>query len=227
MRQGHPRITAVIFDLDNTLLDRDGGFVRFCQELYHASSAIGGARAEDEAIALMKSFDKDGARPRQDFLADLMRAWPGIFESAEQAMDVWLSAFPRMMLLDAPTMFLLEDLQERSFPRAIVTNGGARMQMAKVRESGIEGLIKHIVVSEAVGMSKPDRGIFERALSQMGANPLTTIFVGDNPEADILGAKSLGMVTAWLHRGREWPYGEQPPDYILGHVSEARGLLLG
>ena len=35
MRRGHPHITAVIFDLDDTLLDRDEGFVRFCQELRH------------------------------------------------------------------------------------------------------------------------------------------------------------------------------------------------
>ena len=33
------------------------------------------------------------------------------------------------------------------------------------------------------------------------------------------------MCTAWLHRGRSWPYTDQPPDNILNHVSEVRGLL--
>jgi putative hydrolase of the HAD superfamily len=65
-----------------------------------------------------------------------------------------------------------------------------------------------------------------RALELTGASATTTLFVGDNPEADILGAQGLGMFTAWVHRGREWPYADRRPEYLVGHVSEV-GELVG
>jgi FMN phosphatase YigB (HAD superfamily) len=53
------------------------------------------------------------------------------------------------------------------------------------------------------------------------------MFVGDDPDADILGAAVLGMRTAWVHRGRDWPYDVRHPDYVISRVSEVRGLVLG
>ena len=46
------------------------------------------------------------------------------------------------------------------------------------------------------------------------------MFVGDNPRADIDGAKRFGMKTAWVRRGRQFPDDLQPPDYTVDHVSE-------
>ena len=101
------------------------------------------------------------------------------------------------------------------------------MQRAKIRETGLEGLVRAAIVSEEVGAAKPDRRIFERALGEIGATAASTLFVGDNPDADILGAKPLGMSTAWVHCGRAWPYDDQLPDHIIGHVSEVRRTVLG
>ena len=226
MTRAHPDIDAVLFDLDNTLLDRDTGFLRFCQELFHTSGVMGQTHTEEEAVALMVSFDASGLRSRHDMFNDIIRQWPGVFQDVEQAMQVYLASYPRMLVLDASTRALLEDLQDRGVPCGIVTNGGSIMQMNKIRESGLEGLVQSIVISEEVSVAKPDRRIFERALADIGANPLTTMFVGDNPDADILGAKEVGMHAAWIHHGRQWPYEGQPPDHILGHVSEVRDIVL-
>ena len=96
-------LTAVIFDLDNTLLDRDEGFLRFCRELYHTSGAMNDTHTEEQALNLMKSYDEEGLRNRHDFFNDVIRTWPGVFGSLEQAMDVYLATYPRMMVLDAQT----------------------------------------------------------------------------------------------------------------------------
>ena len=51
------------------------------------------------------------------------------------------------------------------------------------------------------------------------------MFVGDNPEADIDGAKRFGMKAAWVRRGRQYPAGLQPPDHVLDHVMEVRTVV--
>ena len=223
------RPSAVLFDLDNTLLDRNAGFRRFCRELYHTSGVISQSHSEEDALALMDTFDFDGEGPRSrnDFFSDLMRQWPGVFQDLEQAMDVYLATYPRLLVLEPVTRDLLEDLQDRSVPTAIVTNGGSIMQRSKINESGLDGLVRAVTVSDEVGVDKPDRRIFERALADIQAVPAATLFVGDNPDADILGAKSLGLSTAWIRLGREWPYPDRPPDYVVSHVSEVREIVLG
>ncbi len=224
--RGCHQVRAVLFDLDDTLLDRAAGFERFCRELYHSCPAIGQKHTEEEALALMLALDAQGQRPRPDMFRDFMAQWPGVFRDVDQAMQVFLTLYPRMLVLDPQTRELLEDLQDSGIPCAIVTNGGASMQMNKVREAGLDGLVKAIVISEALGVAKPDRRIFEHALAQIGALPSTAMFVGDNPENDILGALGLGMCTAWLHHGRQWPHAERAPDYVIDSVSQVRHIVL-
>ena len=88
----------------------------------------------------------------------------------------------------------------------------------------MENLVDAYVISEDAGAWKPERAIFEQALSLIDADPTTTIFVGDNPEADILGAKGLGMRTAWMHLSRQWPHAGQEPDFALDNVWELRSV---
>ena len=220
-------VRAVLFDLDNTLLDRDAGFRRFCHELYRSSTIMRAAHTESEAVALMAGFDRGGLRSRPEMFSDLLALWPGVFRDTEHAVQEYMGSYPRMLTLAPQTQELLSDLSSSGVPYGIVTNGGSEMQWTKVRTSGLDALTRTVIVSEDVGVAKPDRGIFEVALSGIGASAETTLFVGDNPDADILGAAALGMLTAWIRLGREWPYEDQRPDYILDHVAEVRGIVLG
>ena len=218
-------IRFVLFDLDDTLLDRDAGFVRFCRELYHTSGVMSDTHTEDEAAALMVELDAGGMRPREEFFREVIRQWPGVFRDVPQAIDVYLSSYPEMLILGPLTRALLEDVQEAGIPVAIVTNGGSAMQSRKIDASGLRGLVDAVIISEELGVAKPDPRIFEHALAQIGAAAAASLFVGDNPEADILGAKGAGMRAAWLRRGREWTYDDQRPDYILDDVSAVRELV--
>ncbi len=221
----HPPITSVLFDLDNTLLNRTAGFESFCRELYHTSGAMGDTYTEQEAVELMLDWDAQGMRTREDFFKNVLGQWPGTFRDLHQAMQVFIESYPRLLVLEPRTRALLEDLQDADLPTGIVTNGGTIMQSNKIRESGLEGLVGTVVISEEAGVSKPDPRIFEQALSQIQASPSSTLFVGDNPEADILGAKGLGMPTAWLHNGQEWPLEQKKPDYMFDHAYEIRGIV--
>lgn len=90
----------------------------------------------------------------------------------------------------------------------VVTNGTTAQQTAKIRRTGLDLLVAGWIVSEAVGVRKPDRRIFELAAASVGL-PLTAAgwMIGDNAELDIGGGAAAGLRTAWTANGRTWPTG--------------------
>lgn len=62
-----------------------------------------------------------------------------------------------------------------------------------LKQNGIAGLFDEIVVSSKVGLSKPDKKIFDLALSKAGVKPECSLYVGDNYYDDFIGANRAGM----------------------------------
>ncbi len=60
-------------------------------------------------------------------------------------------------------------------------------------------------VSEAIGFQKPDPRAFRRLADELGVEPTACLFVGDDAERDVAGARSAGMQTALVDR-----YGDEP-----------------
>lgn len=109
----------------------------------------------------------------------------------------------------------------------IITNGFADLQMVRLERTGLASHFEHIIISEEVGIAKPDARIFAHALEKMG-NPdkKRVLMVGDNPHSDILGGLNIGVETCWLNLN-----GEETPQDILPHhevrsLDELQALLL-
>ena len=110
-------------------------------------------------------------------------------------------------------------------PWGIVTNGSSS-QHRTCRAADLDRLAPFIIVSEEAGYAKPDPRIFRDALKAIGlTSPEQVMFVGDNPVADIDGAKRFGMKAAWVRRGRRYPTGLQPPDHVIDFVTELRQIV--
>ena len=77
----------------------------------------------------------------------------------------------------------------------IITNGFEEVQHKKMKNSDLLPYFDKIVTSEEVGVKKPNPKIFNYALEKSGAVAEESIMIGDNFEADILGAKNVGMHT--------------------------------
>ena len=77
----------------------------------------------------------------------------------------------------------------------IITNGFREVQDKKLKNSKIKHYFEAIYDSESVGVKKPDPKIFEHALKDSGSHPQESLMVGDNYEADVLGAKKLRINT--------------------------------
>ena len=79
----------------------------------------------------------------------------------------------------------------------LITNGSIRMQSRKLQCLALSPLFDTILISDAEGISKPDRQIFHRALERLNTNPAQAVFVGDHPEVDVAGARAAGMQAIW------------------------------
>jgi len=107
---------------------------------------------------------------------------------------------------------LLERLAGRTIV-GVVTNNQVVEQEEKLDFLGLRHLVKFMVVSEGVGVAKPDPAIFRIALRRAGARPEETVMIGDSWTSDVAGARSAGIRPVWfnrfhLARPEPWPVEE-------------------
>jgi putative hydrolase of the HAD superfamily len=86
---------------------------------------------------------------------------------------------------------------------ALVTNGASCLQREKLAASGLADRFDAVVVGGDVGVGKPDRAIFERALDAVGARPDEAVMVGNSLEKDVDGAIAAGLRAIWVNREGE------------------------
>jgi len=100
-----------------------------------------------------------------------------------------LSTFNHLFKETIPILNYLKD----KYTLHIITNGFDKVQHKKLIKSGINHYFKTVTNSEMVGVKKPNPKIFEYALNLANTKPENSIMIGDNYEADILGALHIGM----------------------------------
>ena len=219
-------VRGLLFDLDNTLIDREGAFVRFASCFYTQRLGSATSMTQDEAVAKMVLWDRDGYGDRMAMFAKWSDEWPEAGLDPEQLLPWYRLEMKKHVLPDADINGFLTDLNEHRVPWGIVTNGSTTGQHVACRAAGLDQLAPFIIVSEAAGYKKPDPRIFRDALDQTGlSSPEHVLFVGDNPRADVDGAKRFGMKATWVRRGRQFPDDLQSPDYIVDHVAELRDVV--
>lgn len=94
---------------------------------------------------------------------------------------------------------LLEYLVAKGYDVNTLSNGFQGTQQQKLISGGLSDLIHRNVLSDDCGITKPQRGIFDYALEQCGAEAATSAMIGDNPDADIKGAHDAGWRTIYFN----------------------------
>ena len=99
----------------------------------------------------------------------------------------------------------------------------------RLKKFGILKYIELVVASAEEGVAKPDRRIFEIALSRAGCEPKQAVMIGDRIDNDILPAKKLGMYTMWVKQGfgKYWNItsDEEKADYEVNNLAEICKIL--
>ena len=114
----------------------------------------------------------------------------------------YIAILPTFNFLFDGTIELLEYLQKK-YRLHIITNGFEEVQQTKLIKSGIHSFFDQIITSEAVGVKKPNPKVFTYALERASAHPENSVMIGDNLEADIIGAIQCGIQSIHFNLSNE------------------------
>ena len=187
----------LLLDLDNTLLDRAGAFRLW------ATDFLRGIGAPRDELDWILDVDADGLTNRWD-VAEAVKERYRLRTPSIDLVESLDDGMVSNCRLDPLVACALRIAADAGWVPVIVTNGSCRQQEAKIRHTGLDRYVADWVISEEVGVSKPNPRIFAIAAERARMRLSGAWMVGDSPEADIGGASALGLPSVWLHRGRRW-----------------------
>ncbi len=183
---------------------------------------------------------------RSDFQGDgphlaALREWaPDYRRQTWRAALAAVGVTDETLAADLAERFVIErDARHRAFPDVapaltalrqthrlgIVTNGAADVQQAKIDGAGLAPFFDVVVISAAVSLGKPDRRIFDRALTALDASPETALMVGDSLTADLPGARNTGLRGVWLDRAGLGPERYSGPEPRITDLHQLLALV--
>lgn len=131
--------------------------------------------------------------------------------------------------VEADALSTLTALQQRGYRMGLITNASnAGNSNRLIDKSGLREFFKVIVISAEEKIRKPDRRIFNLALSRMGSLPEECVMVGDTLTADIHGAQNACLRAAWLTRRVKHPHiaaEHKQPDWTIKTLTELLDIL--
>jgi len=142
-------------------------------------------------------------------------------ESVDPAFDAFYAARNEVELFE-DVLPALRRLQAR-FRLMALSNGNADLAVI-----GLSSFFEHAIGAREAGAAKPDARIFEVLLERARLEPSQVVYVGDDPLADVEGARSVGMHAVWIDRfGRPWPEEVAPPAHRVRDLGQLVELLTG
>lgn len=114
-------------------------------------------------------------------------------EIATKLGEDYIEISPNQTQLFPNTLEILTELKNLGYSMNIVTNGFAEAQFRKLENCKLTPFFDHVICSETVGFSKPDRRVYNFALEKANAKKEDTVMIGDDLRADVLGAEAAGI----------------------------------
>lgn len=203
-------IAAVLFDLDETLLDRTRSLRAFLADQYRRFSGKLGAVSSETWCTRFVELDARGHVHKSIVYPAILEECGGDRSAAEVLLADYREQCCRHAQAFPGMRDILLALRARGIRLALVTNGETEFQQRHIEALGLDHLVDAVLISEAEGLRKPARALFHRAAERLGVSPAQCLFVGDNPTVDVLGAHVAGMQTVWLGDACGWP-ADLPP----------------
>jgi len=237
--------TAILFDLDDTLLVAFGpSQSQWQRTIASFAGRLGSIEAQAVAVAITDASTELWADPsrhkywrhridqaRRKIVADAFAtlAASGHPIPAQAVGDAMADAYNALhdaelaMFPDAHAT--LDRLKELGVKLALITNGAAEPQRAKVVRFALEHRFDHIQIEGEHGFGKPEERAYTHAMAVLGVHSHETWMVGDNLEWEVVGPQRLGIHAIWHDGyGNGLPEGcTIKPDRIIRRLSELLG----
>jgi putative hydrolase of the HAD superfamily len=225
-------IKHIFFDLDHTIWDFDKNAQETLHELYlhYKLEELGLASAE----AFISTYTENNHRLWVDYhvgkiTKETLRAERfsrtfiqlGVHPERipQQFEDDYVRITPTKTNLFLGSEKVLAYLQKK-YTLHIISNGFKESTLTKMEVSGLNPYFTNVIISEDVGINKPDKAIFEYALDKAKALKHESIMIGDSIEADIRGAQGFGMKAIYFN-----PLNKELPEDVLWQITHLEELL--
>ena len=222
----------LFFDLDRTLWDYENNASEALNEIYHAYNLVTIFAGFSNFHLTFTKHNNDlwkeyrEGKVHKDILRTLRFERTLLdYESINPSLAIelnndFLEISPRKPHLIPGAIQLLEYLIKMRYNLYIITNGFTKIQLLKMETSGLTGYFDKIFTSENTRSNKPQRAIFEHAVTSVNARKLQSIMIGDDLETDIIGARNFGIDQVYFN-----PEGISHNEKITYEISELTELL--
>lgn len=199
------KLEHIFFDLDRTLWDFDrnsksaltqlfyelklDGFVEDFEVFHEVYRKINATYWEDYANGRVS---KENLRIGR-FYDTLVKFGRDDLKLSTDLADGYVSVSPYQTHLFPGTKEVLQELNNQNYKLHIITNGFKEVQFIKLENSGLRQFFEDVLCSEEVGKNKPNPEIFHAALQRANAKNSNSMMIGDDFEADVLGAERVGI----------------------------------
>lgn len=195
--ESNKMIKALIFDLDNTLIDRQRAFKEMLKRRFEELSF------DEEIIEKMIDdvllWDDNGQVPRDI----VFQRWADKYQIREidpiKLANDWSKESGSIAFLYDDVRPTLEILKKK-YKIALLSNGNIASQRRKINTIKIDDLLDYSLVSKEYEVDKPDPKIFHYVCKQLGLNCDECVYIGDNYKLDYLGALNAGLKAIWIDR---------------------------
>jgi len=229
------KIKAILFDIDDTLYDRNLAqsmiLERIVEKLPHVFESLPMDRVlraflESDRVATEAFYAGAPSEGLRDARSRHFLRLLGVKEdAAETVTEIYVREYPD---INAPVEGAIRLVKEsgRRFKTGAISNGFPDVQYRKLETIGLRDAFKCIVLSEEIGIRKPDPRIFRQAAGLLGVPCVSCLYVGDSYNSDIVGAKSAGMTTCWLCRDEAFPENPQiHTDYAVCSLDNLQRII--
>ncbi len=188
---------SVLFDLDGTLLDRATSLNNFIH--WQANEMLKyDISNKEQFTSRFIELDKNGSVWKDKVYEILIDEFKISNWTVKELLSTYELCFSAFSKPKHGVLYAVNKLHKLGIKLALVSNGKSPFQERNFRALGISKLFDVIVVSEAVGLRKPDKAIFDLACKMLQTEASNSIFVGDSIKSDIDGANNAGLYSIYI-----------------------------
>ena len=213
-------IKAVIFDLDNTLLDFMKMKNAAIRSAVDAMAEAGLAVKKKEAVRAIKEIYDAKGYEYQEVFDDYLRGHSGQvnYKYLASAIVAYRRAKEASLILYPRVNVTLITLAKMGLKLGVVSDAPSREAWMRLCYLNLHHLFDAVVTFNDTGVHKPAPEPFERICNLLDIRPDEALMVGDWPEKDMVGARQVGMTTAFARYGDTLGVVESGADHDLSDI---------